>query len=96
MEVDKSYTASFCIPIIALDEEEKKEIVKSLIENNIECRPLICGSMGTQPFYIKKYGRVELPNVSKIDKCGLYIPNHPKLTEDEINRMCDCIIKVIC
>ena len=40
--------------------------------------------MGTQPFYIKKYGRVELPNVKKIDACGLYIPNHPKLTEEEI------------
>ena len=74
---------------------EKQKIVSALIENNVECRPLICGSMGTQPFYIKKYGRVELPNVSKIDKCGMYIPNHPKLTEEEINRMCDCIINVI-
>ena len=94
-EVNGSYTASFCIPVIASSEEEKQKIVSALIENNVECRPLICGSMGTQPFYIKKYGRVELPNVSKIDKCGMYIPNHPKLTEEEINRMCDCIINVI-
>lgn len=94
-EVEGSYTASFCIPVIASSEEEKQKIVTALIENNVECRPLICGSMGTQPFYIKKYGRVELPNVSKIDKCGMYIPNHPKLTEEEINRMCDCIINVV-
>lgn len=94
-EVEGSYTASFCIPVIASSEEEKQKIVAALIENNVECRPLICGSMGTQPFYIKKYGRVELPNVSKIDKCGMYIPNHPKLTEEEINRMCDCIINVV-
>lgn len=95
LEVEGSFTASFCIPIIANSPEEKNAIVKSLIENNVECRPLICGSMGTQPFYIKKYGRVELPNVTKIDNCGLYIPNHPKLTKEEINRMCECIINVV-
>lgn len=95
LEVENSFTASFCIPIIAHSPEEKNEIVKALLEKNVECRPLICGSMGTQPFYIKKYGRVELPNVSKVDACGLYIPNHPKLTEEEISRMCDCIINIV-
>lgn len=95
VEIENSFTASFCIPIIAHSIEEKNNIVKALLENNVECRPLICGSMGTQPFYIKKYGRIELPNVSKVDTCGLYIPNHPKLTEEEINRMCDCIIEVV-
>lgn len=94
-EVIGSYTASFCIPIVANSPEEKREIIKELLSKNIECRPLICGSMGTQPFYIKKYGRVELPNVTKIDACGLYIPNHPKLTEEEIERMCNCIIDVV-
>ncbi len=48
--------------------------------------------MGTQPFYIKKYGRLELPNASIIDSRGMYIPNHPKLTGDEIDRMCQCVI----
>jgi CDP-4-dehydro-6-deoxyglucose reductase, E1 len=94
-EVDGSYTASFCIPIIASSKEEKDAIVKALWERNVECRPLICGSMGIQPFYVKQYGRTELPNVSKIDERGLYIPNHPKLTEEEINRMCECIIEVV-
>ena len=45
---------------------------------------MICGSMGTQPFYVKKYGKNELPNVSIIDKYGFYVPNHPGLTEDDI------------
>ena len=94
-EVEGSFTASFCIPIIAKDKDEKNRIVEELVNNNIECRPLICGSMGTQPFYIKKYGRKELENVSILDSCGLYVPNHPSLTSDEINRICDCIIKVV-
>lgn len=94
-EIKGSYTASFCIPIIATSEEQKNRIVNSLNAKNIECRPLICGSMGTQPFYIKEYGRLELPNVSDVDKCGMYIPNHPKLTGEEIDRMCECIINAI-
>ena len=93
-EEEGSFTASFCIPVIAKSADMKNDIVKKLLENNVECRPLICGSMGTQPFYIKKYGRVDLPNVKKIDECGLYIPNHPKLTEEEIGRMCNSIIEV--
>ena len=92
-ETENSFTASFCIPIIAKNPEQKLAIVNCLIENNIECRPLICGSMGTQPFYIKKYGRKELPNSSVIDSCGLYVPNHPNLTDEEIEKICNCIIK---
>lgn len=91
-EIDGSLTASFCIPVIADSVEMKQRIIKNLNRENVECRPLISGSMGTQPFYIKKYGRLELPNASIIDSRGMYIPNHPKLTDDEIDRMCQCII----
>ena len=91
-EMDNSLTASFCIPIIADSVEMKQRIVENLIKENVECRPLISGSMGTQPFYIKKYGRNELPNASVVDSRGMYIPNHPKLTKEEIDRMCQCVI----
>ena len=45
---------------------------------------MICGSMGTQPFYVKNYGKLKLPNVTVIDKYGFYVPNNPKLSSDEI------------
>ena len=72
--------------VISLDQDEdgRDKIVKELQKHDIEVRPMICGSMGTQPFYVKEYGKKELPNVSIIDKYGFYIPNHPKLTYDEI------------
>ena len=56
---------------------------------------MVCGSMGTQPFYVKEYGKLELPNVSKIDKFGFYIPNHPMLTELEINNIISIINNTI-
>lgn len=75
------FISNFAYPVI---HENRDIIVKKLQDANIEVRPMICGSMGTQPFYVKQYGRKELPNVSYIDKYGFYIPNHPELTPDDI------------
>ena len=85
---DRGFISSFAYPIIS---ERKNEIVERLIKNDIQVRPMICGSMGTQPFYVKEYGRLELPNVSIIDKCGFYVPNHPDLTDKDIIRITDII-----
>jgi CDP-4-dehydro-6-deoxyglucose reductase, E1 len=78
---EDSFISNFAYPVI---HPNRDKIVKELQKNNIEVRPMICGSMGTQPFYEKKYGRLELPNVSIIDKYGFYIPNHPYLKSSEI------------
>ena len=76
-----SLTSNFAYPVIS---PHRDKIVKKLQENKVEVRPMICGSMGIQPFYVKHYGKLELPNVSLIDRDGFYVPNHPKLTVDEI------------
>ena len=76
-----SLTSNFAYPVI---HSNREQLVKKLQENKVEVRPMICGSMGTQPFYVKNYGELKLPNVSIIDKCGFYVPNHTKLTPDEI------------
>ncbi|OUX54491.1 MAG: hypothetical protein CBE47_00665 [Pelagibacteraceae bacterium TMED287] len=82
------FTSNFAYPII---HPNRESIVELLIKNGIETRPMICGSMGTQPFYVKKYGRLELPNVTEIDKYGFYVPNHPRLKPEEIEYVCDVI-----
>tara|TARA_E500000331_G_scaffold341008_1_gene372924 strand:- start:2129 stop:3289 length:1161 start_codon:yes stop_codon:yes gene_type:complete len=82
------FTSNFAYPLI---HPNRESIVELLIKNGIETRPMICGSMGTQPFYVKKYGRLELPNVTEIDKYGFYVPNHPRLKPEEIEYVCDVI-----
>ena len=84
----ENFISNFAYPIIA---KNRNEIVERLQKENIEVRPMICGSMGTQPFYVKKYGKKELPNVSIIDKYGFYVPNHPNLTKTEIKKIIDTI-----
>ena len=59
-----------------------------LRKNGIECRPLICGSMGSQPFWIKKFGKTKLDIADKIHSNGVYLPNHGKLNKERIEFVC--------
>jgi CDP-6-deoxy-D-xylo-4-hexulose-3-dehydrase len=83
-----SFISNFAYPVI---HPNRDKIVKDLQDNNIEVRPMICGSMGTQPFFVKKYGKVLNPNVHTIDKFGFYVPNHPHLTNAEIILISDYV-----
>lgn len=90
-EVEDSFTANFAIPIILDSKEKKMNLVEDLEFNNIACRPLISGSMGTQPFYKRLYGENILPNCSIADSRGIYIPNHPLLTKEDIEMICEIV-----
>jgi len=75
------FTSNFAYPII---HPNRDRIVEQLERAGVEVRPMICGSMGTQPFYVKEYGRLELPNVTDIDRYGFYVPNNPHIRDEEI------------
>ncbi len=69
--------------------ENRIEVFNHLKKNNIEVRPLICGSMGKQPFWIKKYGHTPLEVADVIHDYGLYLPNHLYLDEEKIKFVCE-------
>mgnify|MGYP004449994641 CR=1 FL=1 len=71
--------------------KNRDEVYQQLNRNNIECRPLISGSMGLQPAWIKTYGECRMPNADIIDKYGMYLPNHQDLTVDHIERICKIV-----
>jgi CDP-6-deoxy-D-xylo-4-hexulose-3-dehydrase len=87
------FISSFCIPIIFDNIAQKEMAVQEFNDNNIEVRPLIAGSMGTQPFYIERYGVDNKEFCSIIDERGIYVPNHPGLEFEDIKRICDIILK---
>jgi len=84
--------SNFAYPII---HPKRDEIVKTLTLNNVEVRPMICGSMGTQPFYVKEFGELKLPNVTVIDEYGFYVPNNPKLTREEVSFISGLVNEII-
>jgi CDP-6-deoxy-D-xylo-4-hexulose-3-dehydrase len=88
-----SYTSNFAIPILSKSIEEKKLMIEDLTQNGVSCRPLISGSMGIQPFYTQKYGIKKLPNCTVVDNLGFYIPNHDKLEKNEIDFVCEILLK---
>lgn len=85
-------TSNFAYPVI---HPKKKEIVAKLQENHIETRPLLCGSMGNQPFYKRLYGKLELENSDIVSENGLYVPNHPDLTYNQIKFITGVINSVV-
>ena len=78
---NRNFISNFAYPVI---HENRDAIVERLQKANIEVRPMICGSMGSQPFYVKRYGEKILDNSSTVDRFGFYIPNHPGLSKDDI------------
>lgn len=78
---DKMYVSNFAYPIIT---SKINELVEALTENNIECRPLICGSINKQPFWYERYSDYSTPNADWLHNNGLYLPNNHEMTEEEV------------
>jgi len=85
-ESEYSELSSFAYGTIV---ENREEVFNHLRANEIEVRPLICGSMGKQPFWIKKYGQTSLDVADIVHDFGLYLPNHLYLDEEKIKFVCD-------
>ena len=87
---DSNFISNFAYPVI---DRNRDLIVKRLIEADIEVRPMICGSMGSQPFYVKEFGKNIQRNASTVDSYGFYVPNHPGLNKEGILTITNIIKK---
>ena len=72
--------------------ENRDRIVKELEKNDIECRPLICGSIQEHPFWYNSYEKRNLPNAKKVHDCGFYVPCHQNMTEEQVDFISDIIL----
>jgi CDP-6-deoxy-D-xylo-4-hexulose-3-dehydrase len=86
------FISSFAYPML---HRMRNEIVSELQQNEIEVRPLIAGSMGLQPFWIKKYGKQSFPNADLVHKYGFYLPNHQDLTSEDIETIVNIVNKYV-
>jgi len=85
------FVSSFCYPIII---KNRKECIEELRANDIACRPLIAGSICKNPMW-KRYGKreIKLMNTPMIDEYGFYVPNHQGMTEEDVDKICNIILK---
>tara|TARA_R110001583_G_scaffold33641_8_gene113619 strand:+ start:2732 stop:3886 length:1155 start_codon:yes stop_codon:yes gene_type:complete len=80
--------SNFAMPIV---HKNRDNIVKDLMEAEIEVRPLIAGNMASKPMWTKRYKKPKLPNAELLEKQGFYIPNHQDLTLCEIKTITNII-----
>lgn len=85
---NNSYVSNFSYPIIT---KNINKLINELQNNDIECRPLICGSINEHPFWYERYGKQELPNSKLVHEYGLYLPNNHQMTDNEISK----VIKIV-
>jgi CDP-6-deoxy-D-xylo-4-hexulose-3-dehydrase len=96
IEIKKdSFVSGHAYPLIFKSKKIKEKVIKELLKNEIETRPLICGSIGRQPFFTRIYGEVSLPMADKVHDKGIYVPIHPQMTNEEVEFVCKVINKAL-
>ena len=64
--------------------KNRLEVFSYLKKKGIETRPLICGNIGSQPIWLKKYKKQKLTNAQIIHDYGIYLPNHALIDKKKI------------
>jgi CDP-6-deoxy-D-xylo-4-hexulose-3-dehydrase len=85
--------SGFAWPMISPD---RAALAATLDERGVEARPLLCGSIGRQPWFLERYGRVELEVADRIHEHGLYVPINPQLSDDELGEICSTCLDAVC
>jgi CDP-6-deoxy-D-xylo-4-hexulose-3-dehydrase len=85
---DHEVVSNFTFPVITRNVSDTVNLLK---EAGVESRPLICGSISRQPFWYMRYGHASFKNADVIHDFGLYVPNNPDMTEDEVKEVASII-----
>jgi len=80
--------SNFAYPILT---KFPKEVASILAERQIETRPLICGSIALQPFWIERFGHSHLKNAETVHNHGMYLPNNFHITLSEIDAVIETL-----
>ncbi len=83
---------SFCA--LAKSTEHRERVGDALNAHGIETRPLGGGSMGRQPFWVERFGLQPFPVADRLHETSFMLPNHPLLTADDVDRICDVALSV--
>lgn len=87
-------TCSISFVALAASGEHRDRVASALRLNGIETRPLGGGSMGRQPFWTERYDRIQMPVADAIHERSFMLPNHPYLSEQDVNDICDVALSV--
>ena len=87
------FYSNFAYPLIV---DDANMLYQKLKENEIDSRPIICGSISEQPFW-KVYSNENLllKNARMVHSNGIYLPNHQNLKEDDLKKIVNVVNEVV-
>ncbi|MEE2821368.1 MAG: DegT/DnrJ/EryC1/StrS family aminotransferase [Acidobacteriota bacterium] len=88
---DHSQVCSIHCGSLAKDREQRRSVVKALVDNGIETRIFSAGNLGLHPFWEKRYGPSSFPMADRIHHCGFFLPNHPSLELESVDLICKVV-----
>tara|TARA_B100000315_G_scaffold257061_1_gene304651 strand:- start:2845 stop:4047 length:1203 start_codon:yes stop_codon:yes gene_type:complete len=92
----KSFRSSFSFGFFIKNTAKypKRKVIEYLNYHRIESRTLLAGNLARHPFYSMycETPKVNLINSDKIHHGGLYLPNHQKINNEDINYITDHLI----
>lgn len=91
---DRAEISSISFAALAASSEHRDRIGAALAGAGIETRPLGGGNMSRQPFWRKRYEVIDLPMADRIHSTSFQLPNHPGLSRDDVNFICDTVLSV--
>jgi len=80
---EDSKVSNFAFPVV-FKNTSTQEAIRFLKTKQIECRPIIAGSLELQPMFNRK-GDIVCKNAEKVHNCGIYLPNNSNITRYDVN-----------
>lgn len=86
--------SSISFGAVAQSQQDRKRIVKLLIENQIDTRLFSAGNLGRHPFWAERFGLFSAPMADRIHTSGFFLPNNQSLDKQDIGRICDIVLSL--
>lgn len=86
--------SSISFAALASSQEHRELIGRALRAERIETRPIGGGNMSRQFFWQDRYGSQVFPVADRVHLHGFQLPNHPYLTPEDVNHICDVTLSV--
>jgi len=91
--IDFNYQ-SYMIKIADDSPKSRDRIMKELEDEGISTRPGVM-AIHTQPYYVKKFGKINLPITEKLLDSTIILPLYPAMTREEQNYTIDSLLKIM-
>lgn len=90
---ENSIVCSIHFCALATNYSERNAITKALETAGIETRPFTSGNQGLHPYWFREYGKFSAFMADQLYRRGFFLPNHPNLSEKDIEYICSVAIK---